>query len=180
MHTISATTDGIKRSRVCNLNKFPIKDFLETQTHTGFESVFSLLRFDITSMSRIYHGRSTIFVKKGFLPFARKKPTDGSTIIFSGAIPVRFAIKILSLKSPMVPKISPDTGVDFHVFPPYAPIITGSPEFATTCAIFLSYFKPDISLMASTPSLIASLATSDLGVSTEIDRGQLSMMRPIA
>src|SRR5919108_3636904 len=88
-----------------------MNDFLETETHTGFFRIASLFRFDNTSMSRVYQGRSTIFVKNGFLPSCRKKPIDGSTIMLpsssSSLTPAFFAKAMLSLNALTVPGILP-------------------------------------------------------------------------
>src|SRR5207249_3219330 len=86
MQINSVAADGINRSSGPKLNIFPMNDFLETQIQIGFENIFSFFRFDITSISRIYHGMSVIVVKNGFFPFALKKPTAGSIIILSAPI----------------------------------------------------------------------------------------------
>ncbi len=58
MQINSVAADGTKRSSGSRLNIFPMNDFLETQIQIGFENLVSFLRFDITSISRMYHGRS--------------------------------------------------------------------------------------------------------------------------
>ena len=49
-------------------------------------------------------------------------------------------------------------------------IIIDGENFDTTSCIFLSYFKPEISLIISTPCSKASFATFALQVSTDIGR----------
>ena len=55
----------------------------------------------------------------------------------------------------------------------------GSPDSAITCAIFSSYFKPQISLIISTPAAIPAFATSDLYVSSEIGTLNLDLIASI-
>ena len=112
MQINSVAADGINRSSGPKLNIFPMNDFLETQIQIGFENIFSFFRFDITSISRIYHGMSVIFVKNGFFPFALKKPTAGSIMILSAPISELFAIDILSLRTFMVHKTLPEMRAD--------------------------------------------------------------------
>ena len=118
MQINSVAADGIKRSSGSKLNIFPMNDFLETQIQIGFENLFNFFRFDITSISRIYHGKSVIFVKNGFFPFGLKKPIAGSIIILSAAIEALFAIDILSVRTFMVPKTFPETRADRPPLPP--------------------------------------------------------------
>src|SRR5439155_26623484 len=75
--------DGINRSLALSPNKCPINDFLDTDTQIGLENVLSLSSLEITSMSLIYQGKSSIFVKKGPLPSILKNPIEGSIIILS-------------------------------------------------------------------------------------------------
>jgi len=112
MQINSVAADGINRSSGSKLNIFPMNDFLETQIQIGFENIFSFFRFDITSISRIYHGKSVIFVKNGFFPVALKKPTAGSIIILSASISALFAIDTLSLKTFLVPNRLPEMRAD--------------------------------------------------------------------
>ena len=108
----SDTTYGIKRPLVFKLNKLPINDFPEIDIQIGFDNVLSSFSFEITSISRIYHGRSFIFVKNGFLPSALKKPIEGSIIILSLAIFALFAINRLCFKVFIVPEILPKADSD--------------------------------------------------------------------
>src|ERR671918_149187 len=94
-------------------------------------------------------------------------------LALSLSIPVLLAIVILSFRSLIVPEIFPKLAVDGNWFPLYAPMMTGIFDFDTISAISLSYFSPVISLITLAPKAIASLATIDLGVSTEIGKLQL-------
>ena len=59
-------------------------------------------------------------------------------------------------------------------------MIMGNPDSATTQAILESYFSPVMSFRQSTSRLMASLATADLGVSTEIGRLQFFLITLMA
>ena len=56
MHVNSATSDGISLSSVLKFSKFPMNDFIDTDTQIGFESVLSLDNLAMTSRSNAYHG----------------------------------------------------------------------------------------------------------------------------